>query len=262
MTVRCAANLRQIGQGFSGLRFDKKSGSSAPVTAFGWEIDMMPYLSNTDEPFLCPADSRPEIASMARLKVAVYSNDGTTWLFDFDLVPNAGWIQKHNETDTSYELWFEDQADTDFNDLKLKLEKLESGQTALTVLSRDAGYHFDLIRWPDRTIIFSRLGEGGGGQSYQYPTVLSSYGMNSLANGIYPGRRVILAMDYEKTTADCAGDGARDDWSDQVSPEGQYTFARHAGKCNVLFADGSVKLVAPEEINPTNAQAAARYWIP
>lgn len=249
-----------MGQAFSSLRFDRRSGGALPLTPHGWELDMLPYLSGCEQTFLCQEDTHPGNASLARLRIAVYN--GSTWKFDFVVRQKHGWVQKHNETGNSYELWFEDGVDEDFNDLKLLVEELPSGQTKLSVLSRDAAYHFDLIELPSRKPLFSRLGEGDDDQSYSVPTMRSSYGINSLLNEINPGRRVILAMDYSTSVAQCAGDGPIDDWNDMLDDEGVYRFARHSGECNVLFADGSVKLTAPLEIHPASQDAVDLYWTP
>ena len=259
-SVQCASNLRAIGQGFAGLRADRKSRGPAPLSAYGWELDLLPYLSESRASFRCPDDATPVNSSFAHSKIAAYNRG--QWLFDFEIKECPGWVQMHNVTPTSYELWFEDQVDTDFNDLKVRIDLQEGGMSKLTFLSREAGYHFDLIAVPSREVLISRLGEGGASQSHEVPAVLSSYGMNTLVNRVCPGRRVILALDYDKTKAAGGGDGAKDDWSADLDAEGAYKFARHSGRCNVLFADGSVALTDPAEINPADAQAAGTYWTP
>ncbi|MCE5326964.1 MAG: prepilin-type N-terminal cleavage/methylation domain-containing protein [Planctomycetaceae bacterium] len=85
------------------------------------------------------------------------------------------------------------------------------------------------------------------------PTYYVSYGVNPnviAKTGLGLGN--VLAMDYEHLVVQ-AGDS---EWQSQT-----YSFARHRGLLNVLLRDGSVHVLAPEEVSPTAGENLA-YWQP
>jgi prepilin-type processing-associated H-X9-DG protein len=86
----------------------------------------------------------------------------------------------------------------------------------------------------------------------------ASYGMNEDVAKLEGGTDKILAVDYEKIVAD----SDQDQWSDWHDENGVPTFARHAGKMNVLHMDGSVKLRSDRQIDPVEASVAEKYWHP
>lgn len=97
---------------------------------------------------------------------------------------------------------------------------------------------------------------------FQCPTVLNgiSYGYNTcagrLAKGNDGGR--IVAMDASCVTVPFSGAGAAF-WPKRIDP-------RHRGIMNVLFFDGHVEAMAPDQIDPTDplkgSEAVARFWQP
>jgi prepilin-type N-terminal cleavage/methylation domain-containing protein/prepilin-type processing-associated H-X9-DG protein len=98
------------------------------------------------------------------------------------------------------------------------------------------------------------LGSGGGSS-----TILSSnYAMN--ADNKYlnyrPGK--VALMDYYRYIFHYT-----DDWG-ALDPnrDGKPNFARHGGRINVLFTDGSVQFMDPAELDPANLDACLRYWAP
>ncbi|MCE5325771.1 MAG: type II secretion system GspH family protein [Planctomycetaceae bacterium] len=98
------------------------------------------------------------------------------------------------------------------------------------------------------------IGSAAGGTSTP-PSATSfkvSYGINPAITdqaGLDPQK--ILAIDYDRLVVRATDD----DWI-----AGEPAFARHAGKVNVLFRDGSVVPMWPTEIDPNLYET--RYWRP
>jgi prepilin-type processing-associated H-X9-DG protein len=111
---------------------------------------------------------------------------------------------------------------------------------------------------------------GSGGSSDGWlPPVATNYGMNSSRlNPNEPARLTtspgrIALLDYPIHVAD-----STDNWSDSsvVDLDGVPVFARHGRgperKINVLFTDGSVQAMRPEEIDPLLPSTEWKYWLP
>ena len=260
--VCCANNLRRIGEAFVCKKSDEAVRSEDPIQAYRWVEDLLPYAAGTERMFLCPDDEEPAHAALARTRVACYRGS-KRWLFDFELRARPGRVQRHDLNDHAYELWFEDGVDSDFNDIKLRVEHLEGGKARISTISRSAAYHFDLIELPERKVLMSRIGEGKGwNQSCTVSGPLVSYGVNAFAERIHPATNCIVALDYELTTADCGGVDAVDYWSEWRRDDGAYTFARHRDAANVLFADGHVERMHPNDINPAYLAPDRSIWCP
>ena len=101
---------------------------------------------------------------------------------------------------------------------------------------------------------------------------VASYGVNTVADQVLPGKGgKILILDYDVITAagspyDETGDRASQlakDWQpDPNNPANGPRFARHMRKADVLFTDGSVKLMPIADIHPGIPQNCAQYWDP
>ncbi len=114
---------------------------------------------------------------------------------------------------------------------------------------------------PDFAIADDTIAEGGvAGRGTR-----GSYGMNSFAHRreSIPGR-VILCLDYKKTVARGPTDRLPDWWHEEgwQTEEGLPVFARHFGKINVLFTDGSVELMDPWVIDPSGPAGVEKWWDP
>ncbi|MBT3198382.1 MAG: prepilin-type N-terminal cleavage/methylation domain-containing protein [Phycisphaerales bacterium] len=89
--------------------------------------------------------------------------------------------------------------------------------------------------------------------------IVSSYGMNIHVPNNMDTPGSVMLMDYHILIA-----SSDDDWSDHPNPENSSipVFARHSGYMNVLFVDGSVQMMDPEDINPDNLDTERAYWRP
>ena len=256
--VQCANNLHQIGNAFVAHKADERMGIVEPLTAFGWGAKLMPYLEDkTGGITICPAHvRRGSEVSLAGIVVYVWG------AFDMYLQPGP-WVTKTDVTATGYKLRFEDwrtgSSDKDYNDVVLRIDYLPDGNIRITVDYSDSANHFSLLG-PDREVLLYDL-ETQIGRSIT--TMGVSYGMNNMVHDMQAGGRWVLAMDYVKEIADCAGPDAMDDWDNWIdSATGVPEFARHGGRCNVLFADTSVRSVPPAQIDPDVPALAEHYWNP
>ncbi len=267
--VYCANNLRHIGEAFISKKSDEDSWAKESMGLYRWVDDLLPYADGSEQLFLCPEDDEPAYLALSRTRLSCYrgryrgENKGKKWLFDFELRAMAGWVQRHDLDDHSYELWFEDQVDGDYNDVKLKVAKLADGKVTISTVSRAAAYHFDLIELPDRKTLMARIGEEDGWRDpCTVSGALTSYGRNAFAERIDPAASSIVALDYELAIADCGGVDASNDWSQWRQDDGTHAFTRHNDAANVLFADGHVERMYSNDINPAYLAAAESIWCP
>jgi hypothetical protein len=182
---------------------------------------------------------------------------------------------------TWYIVW-EDQGwrgggDENFNDLNCKVE-FANDQVFITPQQGGASYNFTLAMTNDgqRTVLMdnmksywnlrTKIGVMAGGCS-------SSYGINSVVDKLMPMYRKALLMDFNHNIA--LGSAYEEnftmaDQQDQLNawqgdpshPSQPVVWARHFKQINTLFADGSVVLTAPQQINPNFLNARTKYWDP
>jgi prepilin-type N-terminal cleavage/methylation domain-containing protein/prepilin-type processing-associated H-X9-DG protein len=170
---------------------------------------------------------------------------------------------------------FEDTApwgggDQDFYDVILEAHTTAT-QIQFTVTVRASGMSFNLCKKdPDRKVLIPNPRVGNKATLPFYGGE-SSYGINSMSAEIVSGTRKLLALDYERTVA--VGSTYDDEGTDRAqhlsfwdpdpeTPKAPPVFARHFEKCNVLFADGAVRLMDLDTINPNDPENAREYWDP
>ncbi len=159
--------------------------------------------------------------------------------------------------------------DQDFYDVVLEVHYTES-EIQFKVMVRASGMSFGLCKKdPDRKVLIPNLSLGATA-STPFFGGKSSYGINSMSAKIPLAKRKLLALDYERTIAVGSAYDEGTDRAEHLSywnptpqdPKAPPTFARHFGKSNVLFADGTVYLLSPQAINPNNPLNAHEYWDP
>jgi prepilin-type processing-associated H-X9-DG protein len=159
--------------------------------------------------------------------------------------------------------------DQDFYDVVLEAHYTES-EIQFTVMVRASGASFALCKKdPDRKVLIPNLSLGAKASTPFYGGK-TSYGINSMSAKILSARRKLLAMDYERSIAvgspyDEGTNRAENlHYWDPKPPDlkAPPTFARHFGKINTLFADGSVQLMSPGAINPNDPENTREYWDP
>ena len=75
------------------------------------------------------------------------------------------------------------------------------------------------------------------------PTGTASYGMNNQVSSQGPRMQQLLLVEYNKAVVDFNGKLPDDDPNEMLRP-------RHFGKANVLFVNGSVRLMWPDKLEP------------
>jgi len=185
---------------------------------------------------------------------------------------------KPDSTPNVYYYLLEDNAwagggDRDFWDVIYKIET-DGINYKITVGDGGTAYHHNLTlgTGPSKKILIAEA-QNNRGQSVEVKGKgVASYGVNTVADQVLPGKGgKILIMDYDVITAagspyDETGDRASQlakDWQpDPNNPANGPRFARHYRKANVLFTDGSVKLMNIQDIRPSIPRNCAEYWNP
>lgn len=85
----------------------------------------------------------------------------------------------------------------------------------------------------------------------------SDYGMNDADLDMRAGGKVAV-MDYLFTAAHSTDDWDVPAWD--TNKDGRPDFLRHAGRLNVLYTDGSVKLQDRREVDPVDVQVERSLW--
>jgi len=224
--------------------------------------------------YLDQADSDQWIWKMSGTQYKEFmkvAGEGITTTYK-SIYQNTGYVED-NEPYTTY-YTFEDTApwgggDQDFYDVVLEARQTAS-EIQFTVMVRASGMSFTLCKKdPDRKVLIPnpRVGDKA---SVPFYGGKSSYGINSMSAEILPPKRKLLVMDYDLSVAVGSIYDEGTSRAEHLSywdpnpedPTAPPTFARHFGKSNVLFADGSVKLMNLDAINPNYPENTRKYWDP
>ena len=152
--------------------------------------------------------------------------------------------------------------DYDFSDFAVRME-IDGDYVNVSAAKGRAGYCFDVIG-PDGTVMnANRLTQwnndanifGSGAFNFRVRGLLNSYGANNMIGSTFTGSDSVVILDYEKGVANVAGDDGN------PIEFNVYKAPRHGGKSNVLFGDGSVRLLTPGEIDPNHSETQDK-WVP
>jgi len=202
----------------------------------------------------------------------------------FDVVYRPG-ANRH-----AYWLCIEDHgADEDYKDYMIHVTEQKDGSFSLDICAGATGHTNSLISKPEGQELVkipshatglhltlkpaddpSSTMTGGGADALYAPNqaddpvsdsvVTTSYAMNVYYPRMTGKGSKILLMDYTKYLA-----YVNDDWGDEkMDPDqtGVPLFARHGGRMNVLYADGSVVAEDPKDINPAVPAHEMALWDP
>jgi prepilin-type N-terminal cleavage/methylation domain-containing protein len=147
---------------------------------------------------------------------------------------------------------------------------------------RGSGYRYDLRDSRGNLLVpdFTRAN-----QTVVVPLLPTSYGLNlrAVTQGSMPppsgnGRwywprntDTILLLEYPKpdcvirqvkTNLTALASVIMESWAQWTNAAGQYSFARHNGRLNVLFDSGRVEAYKPTEIDPGVPANLTNYWLP
>jgi prepilin-type N-terminal cleavage/methylation domain-containing protein/prepilin-type processing-associated H-X9-DG protein len=192
----------------------------------------------------------------------------------------------------SYWLCIEDHGgDDDFKDIMIHVTENKDGSFALDVSAGQHGHRNSLVNKPEGVELMfvpspcasfrlsvkpsdspNAAGSGGGVEvASQYSSIQAddpiqggvastSYAMNVYYPQMTRKASKILLMDYIKYLA-----YVNDDWAgEKMDPEqtGSPLFARHGGRMNVLYSDGSVAAENPQDVNPAVPANERALWDP
>jgi prepilin-type N-terminal cleavage/methylation domain-containing protein/prepilin-type processing-associated H-X9-DG protein len=143
--------------------------------------------------------------------------------------------------------------DADYEDAVFKVVEEPDGTATITIESKGSsafdldflGYDFT-VYGVEETTNQSWTFEGAGNVSY---------GMTSQANRKGFITRKILAFDFRTAVAHPNMSDPGDEWAEFQAP-------RHLGKTNVVFADGSVESMFPDELDPGDENIRKTFWEP
>jgi prepilin-type processing-associated H-X9-DG protein len=193
----------------------------------------------------------------------------------------------------SYWLCVEDHGgDDDFKDAMIHVTENKDGSFSLEVSAGAHGHRNSIVNKPEGAELMfipspasglhltikpsdspDAVGSGGGtgtgGPQYaanqdddpiSSVVVSTSYAMNVYYPQMTRKGSKILLMDYIRYLA-----YVNDDWAgEKMDPEqtGTPLFARHGGRMNVLYGDGSVAAEDPQDINPAVPENERTLWDP
>ena len=290
-TVLCANNLKRIGE--AAKQFESQAGADRlkQLNAMQWQSQVEPYLRD-QKLFICPEDNPDEdsvriplIETAAVHAWATYNTDDyiqylETGTFMCKLsntqYVEAGFVDgKRRFNPPPYQadsnpdvFWFcmEDwhcagqSGDFDW-DLHIRVTDNCDGTVTLLLKQMGTGYQFELIDLVKNEVVMVKSQMTGVPPGAEYTVIvggqgLTSYGINGAVGSIRHSGGKIMVIEYPWLIA-----RSTHDWGDYESDiPGIPIFARHRGKINVLFVDGSVKLMRPDDINPADPDTEAVYW--
>ena len=243
------------------------------------------YITALDEGRWCLKLSDEQYAAAVAANLLNNSASADNIRDKFDVVYHPG-ANRH-----AYWLCFEDHGgDEDYKDFMIHVTEQKDGSFSLEITAGYTGHTNSLISKPEGVELLKMpsnssgmhltlkpaddpnpVAGGGGANATLYApneaddpvsnTVVStSYAMNIYYPRMTGKGSKILLMDYTKYLA-----YVNDDWGDEKMDPGQTgvpIFARHGGRMNVLYADGSVVAEDPKDVNPVVPSVEAALWDP
>jgi len=279
--LQCANNMKQIGIAYENRKsafvdpVENKwplsgtpnwmptrglPGSSGSVAEMNhlWPSVLSPFLESKGEVYICPNGGYASGGAVISDLTVHFSGSFTP--VPCDPSHPRCWVHKENP----YWLGFEDWNDWDWNDLWLEFRELPGGDIEIECMGVSSSQNFAIVA-PDGSVLagMENLSWDGGDAGWKDKKVIISgsgtknlsYAMNIRGHRLDGESHKVLFIEYEKRVANIIGDPATDNYHDMVAP-------RHKGLCNVLFADGRVAAMAPNEIDPMILERQIKYWLP
>ena len=284
--VKCADNLRHIGEAAHGRKADGRE--DVDLREGFWVAEIVEYLGGV-ESLACPEGSSSWAASESvEAQIVIRRSPTGAWVplvvgEDLLKLSDTQWQTMIAEgrsitppvpyvPDGSGVYWWgwDDgpggAGDNDFQDMAVKVTPAGSGLVDVFVQSSTSGSpeiwttdHSERLTEDTET----NKHKHGAGTYKEFLLVVTggdcSYGMNTAMLKL-DHQTKMLALDYGSISA-----ASTDIWTDakwDVDGDGDLDFARHMGRINVLFVNGSVKLRTIDEIDPFDPTAESTYWLP
>jgi prepilin-type N-terminal cleavage/methylation domain-containing protein/prepilin-type processing-associated H-X9-DG protein len=273
-TVKCASNLRQIGQAARLWQAEN------PKKTF----HMGAYIGNAlsvkiiGDVWACPQavqDNQYFNALAAILK----GTNGSTINYELGLAPGPNVAIRRSGAGPgpdshpdamlgdSFEVWVDDRpgsGDRDFNDIGFRVTMLGESLADVSRINKDAGDQFEIIDAATGQVVWSdRPGGVGFGGTQRLSAIRTAYGYNQIAveyNRLILKPDRVVAMDYNNGSIMIGTTYA--DWKkfdNRIS--NPPIWARHNKSANVLWTDASVRITPWREldfIDPSNPTYATR----
>ena len=289
MTV-CANNLKRIGEAARHLESEERT-DRRELNAMQWQMQLAPFLHDS-KIFICTEDDPDADSAKMPLSEIVAIHGWATYNPDDYIqslvvgtfickLSNTQYLQagfgdgKRSYSPPAYQadskpevFWFcmEDWqyagARGDFDwDLHIRATDNFDGTVTLLLKQMGTGYQFELIDLLKNEAVMNKGQMTGVAPGAEYTVTvggqgLTSYGINGAVGSILDSVGKILVIEYPWLIA-----RSTHDWSDFDSDiPGIPIFARHYGKMNVLFTDGSVSLKRPDEVNPSDPRVQTTLW--
>jgi prepilin-type N-terminal cleavage/methylation domain-containing protein/prepilin-type processing-associated H-X9-DG protein len=260
--TQCASQLHQIGVAAASFRTTYGQ-SSRKLRVNSWPCELMPFFENNKQILRCPEDASERNGSASYAGLALVTNRNKEWgyqQYNIPFDPTHPRCQERpadawSDNPDALLLAFEDWTDWDYNDLVVLVDPQAECGVLVQAVSHSSAFEFSLrgsdgnlledpFLPPDKVQI--------GGFSGQ-----TSYGMNNRAPRFGPDDSgKVLVLEYTAVVADLVGISAKTQWwPDRAA-------ARHAGIMNVLFYDGRVESISPDEIDPRISTIQESRWRP
>lgn len=253
--TQCINRLHEIGVAYKLRDSDKPE---APLSAPSWMMELSAYVGDEEEIFICPegynvaARDAPAYAKLKKRSKPVVTVS--------PFKETSTLCKRVNISPEQYELYFDSGFVLDWDDFVFDVQEQSDRSLVYECIRYDSPLHeyFDVYDGADNLIVSLLYGsaEGttfrAGGEGMDR----FSYGMNEASERLSdedPDR--VLALDYNHAVARVVGAAFTDDWATAVAP-------RHPKGCNVLWYDGSVTSVTPQEIDPNAPILNNTLWRP
>ena len=283
----CGNNLNRIGQAIKLFSAGGPGGRELKLTPVRWPVQLGKYIGDGGV-LTCPeGDGESLVPGSVSLPDLVSINVTTTG-YDLEFIEGP-YVAKVSEEQfqaisfatgrridappydagvdpTVYWYLLEDvpftHGDLDY-DIGMKVTENGDGTVMLSVKQlTGASYDFNLIDKTDDRKILVHKAEMDGSADHEIivgdGSGLASYGMNAALNTISSDAEKIMVLDYSWFVAHPTHDWSGDKLASDIP--GIPVFARHNGRINVLFTDGSVRLKRPDEVNPADPGIQRTLW--
>ena len=286
-TTQCGNNLKRVGEAVTLFVGSGSSGGTRRLTPTMWPKQVASFMGDGGV-FVCPEGESDFEAPQSLPLHDIACIDVTTTGTDLEFIEGP-FVAKLNDeqfnainwgpahivlppyspgTDPTVFWWVLEDIVRPGSDMdyEIAVRVAENGDGSVTLRVKQvtgAGYNFNLIDKTDNRKVLVPKAQMNGGPGSE--VVLgnaggtTSYGMNGVINDIMDANDKIMVLDYPWFVAHATHDWSSDKLASEIP--GVPIFARHQGKINALFTDGSVRLKRPNEINPASASIQKAFWI-